>query len=95
MRRRKKLKSQVFSNGFEVHRVKDSVNPQATQAKPGKKVTVRYKGTLKNGKVFDETKGNKTFQFRLGALPSSLTARYGCFVATCRARVHAYRTHSR
>lgn len=63
---RKKLKAQVFSNGFEVHRLRDSPNPGATQAKPGKKVTVKYKGTLKNGKVFDETKGNKTFQFRLG-----------------------------
>lgn len=36
-------------------------------AKPGQKVSVRYRGTLaKNGKVFDETKGNKTFSFRLG-----------------------------
>lgn len=36
-------------------------------AKPGKKVVVKYKGSLaSNGKVFDETKGNKTFSFRLG-----------------------------
>ncbi len=36
-------------------------------AKPGQKVSVRYRGTLaKNGKVFDETKGNKTFSLRLG-----------------------------
>ena len=39
-------------------------------AKLGQKVAVRYRGTLaKNGKVFDETKGNKTFTFRLGELP--------------------------
>lgn len=31
-------------------------------------VAVRYKGKLaSNGKVFDETKGQKTFKFRLGA----------------------------
>ncbi|EIE23522.1 peptidyl-prolyl cis-trans isomerase, partial [Coccomyxa subellipsoidea C-169] len=36
-------------------------------AKLGQKVGVRYRGTLaKSGKVFDETKGNKTFSFRLG-----------------------------
>jgi FK506-binding nuclear protein len=39
-------------------------------AKDGQKVSVRYRGTLaKSGKVFDETKGNKTFTFRLGGLP--------------------------
>ena len=31
-------------------------------------VAVRYTGKLaSNGKVFDETKGQKTFKFRLGA----------------------------
>ena len=35
-------------------------------AKPGKKVVVKYVGKLKNGKVFDQTTGNKTFSFRLG-----------------------------
>lgn len=42
-------------------------------AKDGQKVAVRYRGTLgKNGKVFDETKGNKTFTFRLGELSTSI-----------------------
>ena len=38
------------------------------EAKPGSKVGVRYKGWLaKNNKVFDQTKGFKTFNFRVGA----------------------------
>ncbi len=41
--------------------------PDGKLAKAGKKVLMRYVGKLKsNGKVFDETKGNKTFTFRLG-----------------------------
>ena len=36
-------------------------------AKPGKKVVVQYVGQLaSNGRIFDETKGNSTFTFRLG-----------------------------
>ncbi len=39
------------------------------EAKPGNKVGVRYKGWLaKNNKVFDQTKGSKTFNFRVGEL---------------------------
>ena len=46
-------------------------------AKPGQKVSVRYCGTLaKNGKVFDETKGNKTFNFRLGEWPRPLFIKF-------------------
>ena len=42
------------------------------EAKPGNKVSVRYKGWLaKNKQVFDQTKGSKTFNFRVGALLSS------------------------
>ncbi len=38
------------------------------EAKPGNKVGVRYKGWLaKTNKVFDQTKGSKTFNFRVGA----------------------------
>ena len=38
------------------------------EAKPGNKVSVRYKGWLaKNNQVFDQTKGSKTFNFRVGA----------------------------
>lgn len=41
------------------------------EAKPGNKVGVRYKGWLaKNNKVFDQTKGSKTFNFRVGAVLS-------------------------
>ena len=44
-------------------------------AKLGQKVGVRYRGTLaKSGKVFDETKGNKTFSFRLGERYISATS---------------------
>ena len=47
----------------------ESTNPSAPIAKPGKRVTVKYVGRLQtNGKVFDSTKGNKTFSFRLGAV---------------------------
>ena len=36
-------------------------------AKPGKKVVVQYVGKLaSNGRIFDQTKGNSTFGFRLG-----------------------------
>lgn len=41
--------------------------PDAKFAKAGKTVSVKYTGRLKsNGKVFDATKGNKAFNFRLG-----------------------------
>lgn len=41
--------------------------PDAKVAKAGKTVVVKYTGRLKtNGKVFDSTKGNKTFNFKLG-----------------------------
>ena len=38
--------------------------PDGKLAKPGKKVVVKYRGTLANGKMFDESK--KPFAFRLG-----------------------------
>ena len=54
-----------FANGFEIEDLK--VGPaNGKLAKPGKKVVVKYVGKLKNGKVFDQTTGNKTFSFRLG-----------------------------
>lgn len=41
--------------------------PDGQLAKAGKKVVVRYVGRVKaSGKVFDQTKGNATFGFRLG-----------------------------
>ena len=59
-------KVRTFANGFEIEELQRG-RPDAPLAKPGKKVEVRYIGKLKsNGKVFDQTKGNKTFKFRLG-----------------------------
>ena len=62
----KKGSIQKWENGFQLERLAMG-KPDAKLAKPGKKVVVKYKGSLaSNGKVFDETKGNKTFSFRLG-----------------------------
>ena len=61
----KKGSVQKWENGFEIERLHVG-KPDGKLAKPGKKVIVKYKGTLSSGKVFDETKGNKTFSFRLG-----------------------------
>lgn len=36
-------------------------------ARPGDSVTVNYKGTLLNGKVFDQSYGKTPFDFQLGA----------------------------
>lgn len=54
-----------FANGFEIEDLKMGA-ADGKLAKPGKKVIVKYVGKLKNGKVFDQTAGNKTFAFRLG-----------------------------
>jgi FK506-binding nuclear protein len=53
-----------FENGFEIHSTKMG-DPHGKLAKSGKKVSVKYVGRLKNGKVFDKT-DKKPFQFRLG-----------------------------
>ena len=61
-----KVDKKVFGNGFEIHSIK-SGPATGKQAKAGKRVTVKYVGSLQsNGKVFDQTQGNKTFSFRLG-----------------------------
>jgi len=55
-----------YANGFIINDVTMG-DPSGKLAKSGKRVAVRYTGRLqKNGKVFDSTKGNKTFSFRLG-----------------------------
>jgi FK506-binding nuclear protein len=54
-----------YANGFEVEDVKMG-SATGKLAKPGKTVLVRYVGRLKNGTVFDQTKGKATFKFRLG-----------------------------
>ena len=62
----KKGSIQKWENGFQLERLAMG-KPDGKLAKPGKKVIVKYRGSLaSNGKVFDETKGNKTFSFRLG-----------------------------
>ena len=55
-----------FDNGFIMEDTHMGP-PGGKVANSGNKVAVRYRGSLaKGGKVFDETKGGKTFQFRLG-----------------------------
>lgn len=61
----KKSKAKKYPNGFEIHELQQG-KASGKLAKPGKRVSVRYTGKLTNGKVFDQTKGRKTFQFRLG-----------------------------
>ena len=42
-------------------------DPAGKLAKAGKKVVVKYVGKVaKTGKIFDQTKGSKSFNFRLG-----------------------------
>ncbi|CAK0787871.1 hypothetical protein CVIRNUC_011093 [Coccomyxa viridis] len=59
-------KVQKFDNGFIIEDT--AMGPaEGKEAKPGNKVGVRYKGWLaKTNKVFDQTKGSKTFNFRVG-----------------------------
>lgn len=61
----KKTKAKKYPNGFEIHELAFGKST-GKLAKAGKRVSVQYIGRLKNGKVFDQTAGKKTFQFRLG-----------------------------
>ena len=54
-----------FKNGMEIVNVAMG-KPGGKQAKPGKKVMMKYVGKLQSGKIFDQTRGNSTFAFRLG-----------------------------
>ncbi len=60
-----KPKIRKFENGFQIEDLAMG-QPDGPLAKPGQKVFVKYRGSLTNGKVFDETKGKSTFGFRLG-----------------------------
>lgn len=60
-----KTKVKKFPNGFEIHDIHQG-KASGKMVKAGKRVSVRYTGRLTNGKIFDQTKGNKTFQFRFG-----------------------------
>ena len=61
----KKEMKREFKNGMEI--VNTTMGkPDGKQAKPGKRVSMKYIGKLPSGKVFDQTKGKDTFAFRLG-----------------------------
>lgn len=47
--------------------ITDTIVGTGPKAKRGKKISVRYIGKLKNGKVFDSNTKGKPFQFKLGA----------------------------
>lgn len=51
------------------------VNQQGNSDRPNgcSNVTVKYKGTLTNGSVFDETTGNETANFNMGGLIRGFT----------------------
>ena len=66
-----KTKIRKFENGFQIEDLSMG-QPDGPLAKPGQKVFVKYRGSLTNGKVFDETKGKSTFGFRLGMCLSSV-----------------------
>ena len=58
-------KKREFKNGMEIVNISMG-KPNGAVAKSGKKVTMKYVGKLQSGKIFDQTRGNATFSFRLG-----------------------------
>ena len=56
----------VHKNGMEIINTFATKNVNAKVASGGKKVAMKYVGKLPSGKIFDQTKGNATFSFRLG-----------------------------
>jgi FK506-binding nuclear protein len=56
----------VHKNGMEIINTHATKNAKAKVAAGGKKVAMKYIGKLPSGKIFDQTKGNATFTFRLG-----------------------------
>ncbi|KAK9672753.1 hypothetical protein RND81_12G121900 [Saponaria officinalis] len=62
----KPAKIRTYSNGLIVEEM-EMGKPNGKRASPGKKVSVRYIGKLKNnGKIFDSNTGKSPFKFRLG-----------------------------
>ncbi|KAL5213813.1 hypothetical protein ABZP36_002965 [Zizania latifolia] len=59
------LQTRTFGNGMIIQEIAMG-KPDGTKASPGKKVSVKYTGMLKNGTVFDSTVGRWAFDFRLG-----------------------------
>lgn len=62
----KKKRIRRFSNGYIIENLHFGPETGDVTA-PGKKVTIKYVGKLEGGKVFDETRGDKTFTFKYGA----------------------------
>ncbi|KAG9445381.1 hypothetical protein H6P81_016721 [Aristolochia fimbriata] len=58
-------KSRTYANGMVVEELYIG-KPDGKRASLGKKVSVRYVGKLKNGKIFDSNISGKPFKFRLG-----------------------------
>lgn len=61
----KKKKIRRFSNGYMIEILKEGQD-SGPSVSPGSKVTIKYIGRLENGKVFDETHGDKFFTFKYG-----------------------------
>ncbi|KAL1914845.1 uncharacterized protein VTP21DRAFT_7937 [Calcarisporiella thermophila] len=60
----KKASVQKLPNGLIIE---DKVVGNGPNAKPGQRVSMRYIGRLKNGKMFDSNTSGKPFTFKLGA----------------------------
>ena len=60
----RKKRIRRFSNGFVIENLSYG-SEEGQMVSPGKKVTIKYKGWLKDGKMFDENQGTG-FSFRYG-----------------------------
>ncbi|GJN27476.1 hypothetical protein PR202_gb15504 [Eleusine coracana subsp. coracana] len=63
--KKKPLQTRTFGNGMIIEEL-EMGKPDGKRATRGKKVSVRYIGKLKNGKIFDSNVGGRPFEFRLG-----------------------------
>ncbi|KAL6650786.1 hypothetical protein ACP70R_009711 [Stipagrostis hirtigluma subsp. patula] len=59
------LQTREFPNGLKIEEIAYG-KPDGKKAANGKKVSVRYIGKLKNGKIFDSNVSGRPFEFRLG-----------------------------
>jgi len=53
-------------NGMEIVNTHQTSKPNSKKATPGSRCQMKYIGKLPSGKIFDQTKGNAGFTFRLG-----------------------------
>ncbi|TVU14288.1 hypothetical protein EJB05_37749, partial [Eragrostis curvula] len=63
--RKEPLQTRTFGNGMIIQEL-EMGKPDGKRATRGKKVSMRYIGKLKNGKIFDSNIGGRPFEFRLG-----------------------------